>query len=104
MHPALGRLHWYSIAGALAAAMASAGCMMLAWRRLLADLGSRLPVKVAAQVTFMAQMGKYVPGAIWSFAAQVELGHDYHVPRRRGVAPLSSGSPDRSLLAFCLRP
>lgn len=83
---ALSRLHWYSIAGALAAAMASAGCMMLAWRRLLADLGSKLPIPVAARVTFMAQLGKYVPGAIWSVAAQVELGHDYDVPRRRGAA------------------
>jgi uncharacterized membrane protein YbhN (UPF0104 family) len=86
VHPALSRLHWYSIAGALAAAMASVGCMMLAWRRLLADLGSKLPVPVAARVTFMAQLGKYVPGAIWSFAAQVELSHDYDVPRRRGAA------------------
>ncbi len=66
--------------------MAGAGCMMLAWRRLLADLGSKLSVPVAARVTFMAQLGKYVPGAIWSFAAHVELGHDYDVPRRRGAA------------------
>jgi uncharacterized membrane protein YbhN (UPF0104 family) len=86
VHPALSRLHWYSIAAALAAAMASAGCMMLAWRRLLADLGSQLSVPVAARVTFIAQLGKYVPGAIWSSAAQVELGHDYGVPRSRGAA------------------
>lgn len=91
VHPALSRLHWYSIAGALAAAMASAGCMMLAWRRLLTDLGSKLPVPVAARVTFMAQMGKYVPGAIWSFAAHVELGYDYDVPRRRGAASVIIG-------------
>jgi len=88
VHRALDSLHWYSIAGALGAAMASACCSMLAWRRLLADLGSQLPVKVAARVTFMAQLGKYVPGAIWSVAAQVELGRDNHVPRRRGVAAL----------------
>lgn len=91
VRPALGQLHWYSIAGALAAAMASAGCMMLAWRRLLADLGSKLPVPVAARVTFMAQLGKYVPGAVWSFAAHVELGHDYDVPRRRGAASVIVG-------------
>jgi uncharacterized membrane protein YbhN (UPF0104 family) len=86
VHPALSRLHWYSVAGALAAAMASAGCMMLAWRRLLTDLGSKLPVPVAARVTFIAQMGKYVPGAIWSVAAHIELGYEYDVPRRRGAA------------------
>jgi hypothetical protein len=86
VHLALGRLHWYSIAGSVAAAIAGAGCMMLAWRALLADLGSALPVSVAARVTFVAQLGKYVPGAVWSFAAHVELGHDYQVPRRRGAA------------------
>ena len=91
VHPALRPLHWYSIAGALIAAMAGAGCMMLAWRRLLTDLGSKLPVPVAARVTFMAQLGKYVPGAIWSFAAHVELGHDYEVPRRRGAASVIIG-------------
>jgi uncharacterized membrane protein YbhN (UPF0104 family) len=88
LRPAIGRLHWYSIVGALGAALASAGCSMLAWRRLLADLGSQLPVKVAARVTFMAQLGKYVPGAIWSVAAQVELGRENDIPRRRGVAAL----------------
>jgi uncharacterized membrane protein YbhN (UPF0104 family) len=91
VHPALGRLHWYSIVGALSAAMASACCMMLAWRRLLADLGSKLPVPIAARVNFIAQLGKYLPGAIWSFAAQVELGHDYDVPRRRGAASVIVG-------------
>jgi uncharacterized membrane protein YbhN (UPF0104 family) len=91
VQPALGLLHWYSIAGALAAAMASAGCMMLAWRRLLADLGSKLPAPVAARVTFMSQLGKYIPGAVWSFAAHVELGHDYDVPRRRGAASIIIG-------------
>ncbi len=86
VHPWMGRLHVYSVAGSLAAAIAASGCMMLAWRTLLADLGSRLPILVAARVTFLAQLGKYVPGAVWSFAAHVELGHDYQVPRRRGAA------------------
>jgi uncharacterized membrane protein YbhN (UPF0104 family) len=91
VRPALGRLHWYSLAGSVAAAMAGAACMMAAWRRLLADLGSRLPVAVAARVTFVAQLGRYVPGGVWSFAAHVELGHDYDVPRRRGAAAVIVG-------------
>jgi uncharacterized membrane protein YbhN (UPF0104 family) len=86
VHRALDNMHWYAVTGALGAAMASAACMMLAWRRLLADLGSRLPLCVAARVTFVAQLGKYIPGGLWSLAAQVELGHDFQVPRRRGVA------------------
>jgi uncharacterized membrane protein YbhN (UPF0104 family) len=86
VEPTVAHLQVYSIAGSLAASMGAAFCMMLAWRRLLADLGSKLPVLVAARVTFVSQLGKYVPGAVWSFAAHVELGHDYDVPRRRGAA------------------
>jgi uncharacterized membrane protein YbhN (UPF0104 family) len=86
VEPTVTHLQVYSIAGSLAASTGAAFCMMLAWRRLLADLGSKLPVLVAARVTFVSQLGKYVPGAVWSFAAHVELGHDYDVPRRRGAA------------------
>jgi uncharacterized membrane protein YbhN (UPF0104 family) len=82
----LAKLHWYSVAFSLAGAVAGAGGMMMAWRAVLADLGSPLPVLVAARVTFVSQLGKYVPGAVWSFAAHVELGHEYQVPRRRGAA------------------
>ncbi len=70
----------------LAAAMAGGTCMMLAWRAVLADLGSPLPVRAAAKISFLSQLGKYVPGLVWAFAAQVELGHDYQVPRRRTFA------------------
>jgi uncharacterized membrane protein YbhN (UPF0104 family) len=83
---ALGRTPWYSVAGSVAAAMAGAGSMMLAWRSVLADLGSPLPAGTTAHISFVSQLGKYVPGAIWSFAAHVELGHDHDVPRRRVAA------------------
>ena len=86
---ALARLHWYTVALSLAAALAGAWCMMLAWRAILADLGSPLPIGAAAKICFVAQLGKYVPGAVWAFAAQVELGHDLQVPRRRGIASVA---------------
>ena len=83
---ALARMRWYAVAGSAAAAMAGAWAMMMGWRALLADLGSPLPIRAAARITFVGQLGKYVPGAVWSFAAHVELGHDNHVPRVRGAA------------------
>ena len=83
---ALGRMHWYSISLSILAAIAGSACMMFAWRALLADLGSPLPARLAGRINFTAQLGKYVPGAVWAFAAQVELGHDYQVPRRRSFA------------------
>jgi uncharacterized membrane protein YbhN (UPF0104 family) len=86
---ALARLDWYSAALSLAAAMAGAWFMMLAWRAVLADLGSPLPLGTAARVSFVGQLGKYVPGAVWALAAHVELGHDAGVSRRRGVAAVA---------------
>jgi len=82
---ALADLHWYSVVGAALAAAAGAGCFMLAWRAMLADLGSRLTIPATTRIMFVAQLAKYLPGAVWAFAAQVELGNDYHVPRRRGA-------------------
>jgi uncharacterized membrane protein YbhN (UPF0104 family) len=86
----LARLQWYDVAGSLAATMAGTTCMMLAWRAILADLGSPLPLRAAARINFVAQLGKYVPGAVWAFAAQVELSHDYQVPRRRSLASVAT--------------
>ncbi len=83
---ALRDLHWYSIAAAILAAMAAFGFMMLAWRSLLADLGSPLRLRPATRIMFIGQLGKYVPGMIWAFAAQVELAREHDVPRRRSAS------------------
>jgi len=59
---------------------------MLAWRALLADLGSPLTPRSAARVLFVAQIGKYIPGSLWSVVAQAELANDHGVPRRQAAA------------------
>ncbi|MEO3808701.1 lysylphosphatidylglycerol synthase domain-containing protein [Sphaerisporangium sp. B11E5] len=80
---ALGRLSWGTVAGALAAVLAGVGCMLAAWRVVLAGLGSPLPVRVAAKVMCLGQLGKYVPGSVWAFAAMMELARDHGSPPRR---------------------
>jgi uncharacterized membrane protein YbhN (UPF0104 family) len=85
VHAALGQLDGWDVAGAVVSAIAGLGGMMLAWRALLADLGSPLPLPAAIRVLFVGQLGKYVPGAVWAVAAQVELARDYAVPRRRSA-------------------
>ena len=86
MAAALQNLAWYSVAGAAVAVIAGLGCMMLAWRALLADLGSPLPLRAASRILFVAQLGKYVPGAVWAAAAQVELARGQQVPRKRSAS------------------
>lgn len=71
-----------SLGGVVAALLAA----MLTWRTLLADLGSPLPVRAAARVFFVGQLGKYVPGAVWPVLAQMEMGRELGVPRPRSAA------------------
>ncbi len=88
---ALGQLAISDVAGAVLAAIVALGCMMLAWRALLADLGSPLPLTAAIRVMFLGQLGKYVPGGVWAIAGQVSLAQDYRVPKKRsGAASLVS--------------
>ncbi|GAA4222152.1 hypothetical protein FHR32_004169 [Streptosporangium album] len=86
---ALSELSWWSVAGAWAAVMAGAGCMLVAWQRVVAGLGSPLPLRVAARVLFVGQLGKYVPGSVWAYAAMMELGRDHGCPPRRTFSATS---------------
>ncbi len=78
-----------ALALALAAVLAGLCCGMLAWRAVLADLGSPVPLPAAMRIFFLGQLGKYVPGSVWPIVAQMELGREYGVPRpRSGVVGL----------------
>jgi hypothetical protein len=62
---------------------------MLGWRVVLADLGSPLHVAPAGGVFFVGQLGKYLPGSVWTVLVQADMASHLHVPRRRtGVAGL----------------
>ncbi|WP_460858537.1 lysylphosphatidylglycerol synthase domain-containing protein [Nocardiopsis coralliicola] len=76
---------WVPVAAVGAAALGLAG-QMLAWRALLAGLGAPLPAAQAARIVFVGQLGKYLPGSVWAFAAQVELARDREVARHLGAS------------------
>jgi glycosyltransferase 2 family protein len=58
---------------------------MLGWRIILADLGSPLHLAPAGGVFYVGQLGKYLPGSVWSVVAQAEMGARLHIPRRRSA-------------------
>lgn len=82
-------LSWLPISIALACVWSGTGFALLAWRRMLAEIGSPLPLGAAARVFSLSQLGKYIPGSIWPFVAQVELGREHGVPRTRSAASLA---------------
>ena len=87
--PHLGSISGQAWAIAIIAALSSPALTMLGWRRVLADLGSPLPLGNAAGVFLVGQLGKYVPGSVWSVIVQTEMAARSGVPRRRtGVVGL----------------
>jgi hypothetical protein len=74
------------LAGALLPALGSVTAMMLAWRGLLASLGSPLGLRAAARMFFTSQLGKYLPGSVWPVVAQMQLGRAHRIPRARSAA------------------
>ncbi|MDQ7908849.1 lysylphosphatidylglycerol synthase domain-containing protein [Phytohabitans sp. ZYX-F-186] len=69
----------------VAASPFSLGAMVVSlftWRSLMTDFGAPLRVGDAARIFYLSQLGKYIPGSIWSMISQAELARDLHVPRR----------------------
>lgn len=67
---------------------------LLGWRALLADAGSPVAVRPAARIFLISQLGKYIPGSVWTVLAQVELAREHEVPARRSATV--------SLLTLCV--
>lgn len=66
--------------------LAGLAMSMLAWRLLIGGMGGRLSVADASHIFFLGQLGKYLPGSIWTPAMQSETGCSYGLPRRANLA------------------
>lgn len=72
-----------SLLGAVVLSLLSPFLTVCGWRVLMADLGSRLHIAPASGVFFVGQLGKYLPGSVWSVVVQADMAHRLGVPRRR---------------------
>jgi glycosyltransferase 2 family protein len=82
----LAQLGFWSVAAALICVLIALLALMQIYRVLLAALGSSLSARHAAQILFVGQLGKYLPGSVWPVLAQMELGSAYRVPRTRSAS------------------
>ncbi|SDR69802.1 hypothetical protein SAMN04515621_0112 [Erythrobacter sp. HL-111] len=71
------------------AAMANVAMTAASWRVLLIKAPIELSPRASAQIFFVGQIGKYLPGTLWSFIASGELAQREGFPR--GVAMASLG-------------
>jgi uncharacterized membrane protein YbhN (UPF0104 family) len=58
---------------------------MMAWRAALADLDHKIPVRTAAPIALVGQLGKYLPGSVWTVVVQTEVAKALGVPRKRSA-------------------
>jgi hypothetical protein len=80
---AIRTLQWESVVLSLVACLAGAGTSLMAWRAVLADEGHRLSPIAAGRIFFVGQLGKYLPGSVFSIVLQMELAKRAGVPRAR---------------------
>jgi glycosyltransferase 2 family protein len=87
------RLSWPLVALSLLAAVAGIATNAYAWRAALGDLDHEVPVRAGGQVFLVGQLGKYLPGSVWSYVLQMELGRRAGIPRSRAflAALISTG-------------
>ncbi|AEG45115.1 YbhN family protein [Isoptericola variabilis] len=86
---AAGRLSLGTVAASVVLTVAYVLSTLVAWRVVLADLGSPLPARAAVAVFGLSQIGKYVPGGVWNVVAAAELGASHRIPRRRSLAAMA---------------
>jgi uncharacterized membrane protein YbhN (UPF0104 family) len=84
-------LSWPMVVLSLLAALVGILTNTFAWRAALSDLDHEVPIRAAGQVFLVGQLGKYLPGSVWSYVMQMELGRRAGIPRTRAfLASLTS--------------
>ncbi|MDO8503015.1 MAG: lysylphosphatidylglycerol synthase domain-containing protein [Gemmatimonadaceae bacterium] len=81
------RPEWGWIALATVIVVATYVLLIETWRRILIASGETLPFGQAARIWFVSNLGKYVPGKVWSIAAMTMMARDSKVS---GVAAAGS--------------
>lgn len=79
----LAELSWQSVALSLLMVLVSLSAGVLAWQAACESVGHRVPVRTASQIYLIGLLAKYLPGSVWAFVLQMELGKKANLPRAR---------------------
>ena len=83
---AMQQLSFVALATSALLVVAGLVAQMLSWRALFAEASSEGPsLRASAQIYYIGQLGKYVPGSIWAVVAQSELGLGHRISRSRSA-------------------
>ncbi len=70
---------WVWVAAATAIVFLTYLLLIETWRRILTGWEAHLPFRVASRIWFVSNLGKYLPGKIWSIAAMSVMAREHAV-------------------------
>ena len=76
-------LSWSSLVLSGAALVAGMLAATLGWQIVLDELGPPVGIRRAGQILLVGSLGKYLPGSVWAYVLQMELGRKAGVQRTR---------------------
>ncbi len=79
----LSELTWQSMALSLVMVLLSLMAGTMAWRAACEAVGHKVKVRDASQIYLIGLLAKYLPGSVWAFVLQMELGKRANLPRAR---------------------
>lgn len=79
----LNGIAWQSSALSLLAVVASIAVSTFGWQVMVDDLGDPIGYRRSAQICLVGFLGKYVPGSVWGYLLQMELGRKAGLARAR---------------------
>lgn len=83
---AIGRSSPVRVLGAVLLVLVGLAVTGAVWRAVLTGFGHHVPQRPAASIFFVGQLGKYIPGSVWSLGAQADMARSFRVPGRTTVA------------------
>ncbi|MFC4854820.1 lysylphosphatidylglycerol synthase domain-containing protein [Actinophytocola glycyrrhizae] len=89
MLDAVGEIAWWRPVVAMAGIVLGLLATAEVWKHCLGALGSPVTSRAAREIFFPAQVGKYLPGSVWPFLAQMRFARERGVP---GGMALLAGS------------
>jgi hypothetical protein len=82
----VAHMQWHRAALAQLTIFLGFACSTMSWQVLLDDLGKPIGVGRGAQIFLVGQLGKYLPGSVWAYVLQIELGFRAGLARARVFA------------------
>ena len=82
---ALGETSVLGVVSALVLVLLGLSATGVLWLLVMARLDARLPLRDGSATFFVGQLGKYIPGSVWSLGAQAQMAGRHAVPARATV-------------------